>query len=260
LLEIKCFILFFVSINIICKKKEKKVNSIENIWKLFGLRYKSHPWHGVSIGENAPDTVTTYIECVPTDTVKYEVDKESGYLKVDRPQKFSNVIPALYGFIPRTYCGDEVAVLCNERNWRTDIVGDGDPVDICVLTERNITHGDILVQAVPIGGFRMIDGNEADDKIIAVMLQDEIYKDWKDIADCPPSIIDRLRHYFLTYKDMPGHTRKCEITHTYGREEALEVIRRSQKDYAKTFGDIEKRMSSATFDMFDLGKKIANKK
>jgi inorganic pyrophosphatase len=129
-----------------------------------------------------------------------------------------------------------------------------------VLTERNIPHGDILVQAVPIGGFRMIDGNEADDKIIAVMLQDEIYKGWNDISDCPPAIIDRLRHYFLTYKDMPGHTRKCEITHTYGREEALAVIRRSIRDYTATFGNIEDRMSEATIGMFDFAKNYAKKK
>lgn len=234
------------------------MDSVNDIWKLVGLRYKSHPWHGIFIGEKAPDVVTTYIECVPSDTVKYEVDKTTGYLKVDRPQKFSNVIPALYGFIPQTYCGKEVAALCNERNWRTDIVGDGDPIDICILTEKNITHGDILVQAVPIGGFRMIDGDEADDKIIAVMAQDEIYKNWTDISDCPPAIVDRLRHYFLTYKDMPGHTRRCEITHTYGRQEAHEVIRRSTVDYVSTFGKIEKRLTAAAFDAIQRGQRISN--
>jgi len=234
--------------------------TINDIWKLVGLRYKSHPWHGVSIGDKAPALVTSYVECVPTDTVKYEVDKETGYLKVDRPQKFSNVIPALYGFIPQTYCGEQVAALCNERNWRTDIIGDGDPIDICILTERNITHGDILVQAVPIGGFRMIDGDEADDKIIAVLQQDDIYKGWTDISDCPPAIVDRLRHYFLTYKDMPGHKRNCEITHTYGREEAHEVIRRSRKDYEKTFGKIESRLSEAALDAIAVGKKFSEKK
>ncbi len=231
-----------------------KDDSIKDIWKLVGQRYKSHPWHGVDIGTGAPDVVTTFIECVPTDTVKYEIDKTTGYMKVDRPQKFSNVIPALYGFIPQTYCGEYVAEMCNRLNGRTDIVGDGDPIDICVLTEKNITHGDVLVQAVPIGGFRMIDGNEADDKIIAVMKQDEIYKAWTDVSDCPDAIIDRLRHYFLTYKDMPGHNRKCEITHLYGREEALEVIRRSQKDYLATFGKLENKLTAAAFDAFAKGK------
>jgi len=236
------------------------MDSFNNIWTLVGLRYKSHPWHGVQIGDNAPDIVTSYIECVPSDTVKYEVDKATGYLKVDRPQKFSNYNPALYGFVPQTYCGEYVAELCNQRNWRTDIIGDGDPLDICVLTERNITHGDILVQAVPIGGLRMIDGNEADDKIIAILQKDEIYQHWLDIEDCPPGIIERLRHYFLTYKDMPGHPRKCEITHVYGREEALEVIRRSQKDYTAKFGKIENKLTIAALEALELNKKIKARK
>ena len=78
------------------------------IGRLMGLRYKSHPWHGIYIGKNAPEKVTASIEVVPTDTVKYEIDKDSGYLRIDRPQKYSNVVPALYGFIPQTFCGDEV--------------------------------------------------------------------------------------------------------------------------------------------------------
>ena len=90
--------------------------------------------------------LTAYIEIVPTDAVKYELDKESGILKIDRPQQFSNVCPALYGFVPRTLCAREVGRFCDERTGRTGIVGDGDPMDICVLTERPITHGDILVR------------------------------------------------------------------------------------------------------------------
>jgi len=198
--------------------------------------HKAHPWHGISIGEKSPEIITSFIEMVPADHVKYEIDKASGYRKVDRPQKFSNIIPALYGFVPQTYCGDLVAHRANERTGRTDIVGDGDPLDICVLTERNITSGDIIVEAIPIGGFRMIDKNEADDKIIAVMAKDEIYSKWKDILDCPEPLINRLRHYFLTYKNIPGEsTAIVEITETYGREEAHEVIRRSVKDYDKSF-------------------------
>ena len=198
--------------------------------------HKAHPWHGISIGENCPEIITSFIEMVPADLVKYEIDKASGYRKVDRPQKFSNIIPALYGFVPQTYCGELVAARANERTGRTSIVGDGDPLDICVLTERNITSGDIIVEAIPIGGFRMIDKNEADDKIIAVMAKDEIYSQWKDILDCPEPLINRLRHYFLTYKNIPGESKAIvEITETYGREEAHEVIKRSMKDYDKSF-------------------------
>ena len=131
------------------------------IGRLMGLRYKSHPWHGVFIGKDAPEVVTAFIEVVPTDTVKYEIDKDSGYLRLDRPQKYSNVIPALYGFIPQTFCGDGVGAFCSERTGRPGIIGDGDPCDICVLTEKDLTHGDLLVSARAIGGFRMIDGNQA---------------------------------------------------------------------------------------------------
>jgi len=208
-----------------------KKKSIDPIGKLMDLRFRSHPWHGIEIGEESPKVVTSYIEMVPTDTVKYEVDKESGYLTIDRPQKYSNICPALYGFIPQTYCGLNVAKKSGEILKRPEIVGDGDPLDICVLTEKEITHGDILVLAVPIGGLRMIDGNEADDKIIAVLQNDAVYSEYKDITDCPTAVIERLKHYFLTYKDMPGEKRDCEITHIYSRTEAHDIINRAIKDY-----------------------------
>lgn len=205
--------------------------SLDPIGKLMGLRYKSHPWHGIEIGENSPEIITSFIEMVPTDTVKYEADKASGYLSIDRPQKFSSILPALYGFIPQTYCDTNVAKKSSTILKRPEIVGDGDPLDICVLTEKEITHGDILVQAVPIGGLRMIDGNEADDKIIAVLKNDAVYSQYKEITDLPEPVINRLKHYFLTYKDMPGEKRDCEITHIYSRKEAHDVINRSVKDY-----------------------------
>ena len=210
------------------------------IGRLMGLRYKSHPWHGVNIGKQAPETVTAFIEVVPTDTVKYEVDKDSGYLRIDRPQKYSNVIPALYGFLPQTYCGKLIGEYCSMQTGRADIHGDGDPIDICVLTEKTIAHGDILVNARPIGGFRMIDGNQADDKIIAVLDNDVVYGHFRNITDCPDLVIQRLKHYFLTYKDMPGFEKNTEITHTYGLDEALEVIKRSMHDYHNKFDNIGK--------------------
>lgn len=214
---------------------------MDPIGKLMGLRYKSHPWHGVDLGKKAPELINCFIEMVPTDTVKYEVDKESGYLRLDRPQKYSTTVPALYGFIPQTYSEEKVAEFCREKTGRDDVIGDKDPIDICVLTEKEITHGDILVRAIPIGGFRMIDGNEADDKIIAVLAGDVVYGDFKDINDAPDLIIERLKHYFLTYKDLPGKKGKAEveITHTYGAEEAKEVIKRSMEDYRSRFKNLE---------------------
>jgi inorganic pyrophosphatase len=205
-----------------------------------GHMFRSHPWHGVSIGDRCPEIITTYVEMTPTDTVKYELDKATGILTVDRPQLYSSVCPALYGFVPRTYCAEKVAELCMIRNAVTGIVGDGDPLDVCILTEKYISHGNILMQAVPIGGLRMVDGNEADDKIIAVLFGDAAYKDWRSIEDCPASLLVRLRHYFLTYKQSPDSShRECDITHIYGREEAHEVIRRSQMDYSAHYSDIE---------------------
>jgi inorganic pyrophosphatase len=194
--------------------------------------YKHHPWHGVSPGEEAPEIVTAFIEIVPGDTIKYEVDKASGYLKIDRPQLFSNTSPALYGFIPQTYCGDAIAEFCAKESGKEIKKGDGDPLDICVLCERPVTHGDILLRATPIGGLRMIDKGEADDKIIAVLLNDSVYSQYKDVADLPVQLLDRLRHYFLTYKVIPGETRQpVEIDAVYNRKDAHEVIRRSLQDY-----------------------------
>lgn len=233
------------------------MESLTEFWKLAGLRYKSHPWHGVNIGPEAPETVTAFIEVVPTDTIKYEIDKETGYLKIDRPQRFSNTLPALYGFIPQTYCGRLVADYCISKTGKKEIVGDGDPIDIIVLTEKTIMHGDIILQARPIGGFRMIDGNEADDKIIAVLKQDEIYHTWLNIQDIPNSIIQRLKHYFLTYKDMPGQiTNRCEITHTYDVEEAHEIINRSRKDYIRKFGKLENKMTVAAMEAINIGQQM----
>ncbi|WP_372637818.1 inorganic pyrophosphatase [Fodinibius sp.] len=207
--------------------------------KLFS---KPHPWHGINIGDDAPRKTKVFIELVPGDTMKYELDKESGYLKVDRPQRFSNICPTPYGFVPRTLCAEKVAAFCMEKTGRSGIIGDGDPLDICVITERNIPHGNLILDAIPIGGLRMIDGEEADDKIVAVLSGDASFGQIRDISEIPIHMIDRLSHYFLTYKEKPfsDEKRECEITHIYGRDEAFEVINRSVKDYNKRF-DVDKR-------------------
>lgn len=209
--------------------------------------FRAHPWHGVPIGEKAPEVVTAFIEIVPTDTVKYELDKSSGFLKVDRPQKFSNIYPTLYGFLPQTFCGDENGALCGRKTGRTGIVGDGDPLDICILSEKSISHGDILVQAIPIGGLRMLDGSESDDKIVAVLQGDAVYGGWKDIWQCPEELIARLKHYFLTYKQHPGAREPhVEITHVYGREESFEVIESCRVDYRNRYGDVAALLEAVT--------------
>jgi len=203
--------------------------------------FKSHPWHGVQIGAEAPEVVSVYIEIVPTDTVKYELDKDTGFLKIDRPQRFSNVCPTLYGFVPQTHCGERNAELTARRTGRTGIVGDGDPLDICVMTEKLIPRGDIVLLARPIGGLRMIDRGEADDKIVAVLEGDASYGAWRDVHQMPKTLIDRLRHYFLTYKAGPDTLDDpVEITHIYDRDEAHEVIRRSQQDYRALFPELSR--------------------
>ncbi|HKC65980.1 MAG TPA: inorganic pyrophosphatase [Pyrinomonadaceae bacterium] len=211
--------------------------------QLLAILFQAHPWHGVQPGEDAPNILNAYIELVPTDTVKYELDKSSGHLRVDRPQRFSSFCPTLYGFIPQTFCGDLVGELCAERVSVQGIKGDGDPMDICVLTEKAFTHGDFFVRARPIGGMRMIDGTEADDKIIAVLESDVAYGHFKDIHDCPEGLVDRLRHYFLSYKQLPNEApRRVEIADVYDRAEAIEVIERSLRDYRAVYGAPEKRI------------------
>lgn len=198
----------------------------------FKKTHKAHPWHGISLGDNVPEVVRAFIEIVPTDTVKYEVDKESGYLTLDRPQKFSNIVPSLYGFLPRTYCGPKMAELTNKALIRTDVEGDGDPLDICILTEKDVTHGDIIAKARPIGGIRLLDHNQADDKIIAVLMSDAVYGLMTDIEQVPPAIIRRLIHYFSTYKDIPGeNTTRMQFVSIYGPDVAHDVILRAMEDY-----------------------------
>ena len=193
---------------------------------------KAHPWHGITYGENAPHEVTVFIEIVPRDTVKYEVDKETGYLKIDRPQQYSNVVPANYGFIPRTYCGENVASLARSNaTGATVSCGDRDPLDILVLSEHHIPRGDIILKARPIGGFCLIDHNEADDKIIAVLKGDKVFEQYEEISQLPKGILERFEHYFLTYKSLPDAPNVCEIAHSYGREGSHEVIRSAIADY-----------------------------
>ncbi|MBX7170023.1 MAG: inorganic pyrophosphatase [Pyrinomonadaceae bacterium] len=192
---------------------------------------KAHPWHGIRIGEKAPHEVTVFIEIVPSDTVKYEVDKETGYLKIDRPQQYSNVVPANYGFIPQTYCAEGVASIAREKSGKEINKGDGDPLDILVLSEHHIPRGDIILKAKPIGGFCLIDGGEADDKIIAVLTGDKVYSEYQNISELPKGILERFEHYFLTYKSLPDQPNKCEIAYSYGKEEAYKVIEQSINDY-----------------------------
>src|SRR5215213_7147726 len=172
--------------------------------RLLRLMFQAHPWHGIPPGAGAPAVVNAYVEIVPTDAVKYELDKASGHLRVDRPQRFSSFPPTLYGFIPQTFCGDRVGELCGETLGGAAVIrGDGDPMDICVLTERPAAHANFLVRAVPVGGLRLGDGHEADDKIIAVLENDVAYGHIEDITKAPSVLGGRLQYSLFPYTPQP---------------------------------------------------------
>lgn len=197
-------------------------------------RYRPHPWHGLSPGTDAPRVVNVFVEITPYDLIKYEVDKPSGYLKVDRPQRTSSQPPALYGFIPQTYCAEQVTRLSPVAS-----KGDGDPLDICVLSERPISKSEIIVAARVIGGLQLIDRGEADDKIIAVLQGDYVWGEAQDIADVPPVLVERLEHYFSTYKLVPGEGQRIRVAGTYGYDHAAQVVEAAMEDYRVHFGNQE---------------------
>ena len=194
--------------------------------------FRPHPWHGLPVGPDPPRYVTAYIEIGPLDTVKYEIDKVSGYLKVDRPQRGAAQPPTLYGFIPRTYAGRRVgALLAGARE------GDHDPLDVCVLSERPIDHSEILVASRVIGGVPMLDGDQADDKIVAVLESDPVWGGIEDVSGLPRAIVDRLVHYFATYKQLPGEAPRTEVRSVYGRDHARLVVTAAMEDYAELVPD-----------------------
>ena len=168
--------------------------------------------------------------------MKYEIDKHSGYLMVDHPQRFSSLCPTLYGFVPRI-------LRRGGRRARTAggpcvSRGDGDPLNICVLTDRAIARGEILLEARPMGGLRMVERGEADDKIIAVLLGDPTFGELVDVSQLPRPIIDHLRHYFLTYKAIPGDApNPITVDPVYDAMEARGILAAARADYAHAFPD-----------------------
>jgi inorganic pyrophosphatase len=194
------------------------------------FQFRPHPWHGLEVGPAPPDVLNAYIEITPFDLMKYEVDKVSGYLRVDRPQRTSAQHPALYGFIPRTYCAERVSRLAPGSKR-----GDGDPLDVCVLSERAITRNEIIVRCRVIGGLQMIDRGEADDKIIAVLEGDYVWGEARGLSDVPAVLIERLQHYFVTYKMVPGEESRTKIDRVYERDHALKVVQAAMADYAASF-------------------------
>lgn len=175
----------------------------------------THPWHDVHIGDQAPDIVKGIIEIPKNSRAKYELDKESGMLTLDRVLYSSINYPANYGFIPQTYCDDN------------------DPLDILILSQIDIVPM-CIVEAKVVGVMRMMDQGEMDDKIIAVAANDMSFNHMNEIADLPEHWLKELRSFFENYKELENKT--VVVEDFQPRKVALEVIEQSIVDYKKKFG------------------------
>ncbi len=193
--------------------------------------YRPHPWHGLPAGPDPPRLLNAYLEMTPFDLMKYEIDKITGHLTVDRPQAGASLPPTPYGFVPRTYCASQTARLTERSEG-----GDEDPLDICVLTERPIRRAEVVLKARVIGVVKTLDSRRADDKILAILANDTLWGDVEDIAQIPSAIVDRLRHYFGTYKTLPGGSNQVEVLGVFGSDAALRVVEAALTDYRERFG------------------------
>jgi len=173
-----------------------------------------HPWHDVELGDGAPETVSAVIEIPKGSKTKYELDKESGLIRVDRILYSSVIYPANYGFIPRTYCSDH------------------DPLDILVLGQESVVPLAIM-RAKPIGVMKMLDQGTEDDKIIAVHLDDPEYCIYDSIKQLPPHRMSEVQRFFEDYKKLEKKSVKVEGF--LDREDALNTVRDSIKSYQATF-------------------------
>jgi inorganic pyrophosphatase len=173
-----------------------------------------HPWHDVSVGSGLPKKVNMIVEIPKDGKIKYELDKETGMLRMDRFMYSAVLYPGDYGFIPRTL-------------WE-----DGDPLDIFVLTHTPAFPLTICEVNV-IGVIRMFDGDEKDDKIISVHSHDPRFGEWKSISDVPQHYLRELRHFLETYKELQG--KKTKVFEILGPEDAFKDIEKAIKMYKDTF-------------------------
>ena len=177
-----------------------------------------NPWHQVGFGPDAPEVVNSIIEIPKGSRAKYELDKETGLLRLDRVLFSSIYYPANYGFIPRTYCEDH------------------DPLDILVLSQVKVVPM-CLVDAKVIGVMRMLDQGEADDKIIAVAANDVSINYINDISEVPEHLMREVRSFFEDYKKLEN--KEVKVEDFQGRDVAIEIIRASIELYNETFGVVE---------------------
>ena len=171
-------------------------------------------WHDIDPKVIRPDDFYAVIEISKGSNCKYELDKSSGMLKLDRVLFTATHYPANYGFIPRTFADD------------------GDPLDVLVLCSAPIIPM-TLVRVYPIGVMRMIDGGKLDDKIIAVPFSDPQFQGIKSIDELPKHIFDEIMHFFKVYKQL--EKKKTSVKEMFDREEAVEIVRDSIDNYIETF-------------------------
>lgn len=193
-------------------------------------RSRPHPWHGLPVGPEPPSLVYAFIEMTVFDLLKCEVDKPTGYVRIDRTLPSSSLPPAAYGFIPQTYCAERIAALAGTKK------GDGDPLDILVVSERQINRAELLAPARVLGGFQLIDRGEADDKIVAVLDSDLIWGRARALDDLPLVLVDRIEHYLRTYKQIAGKKSSLRIARRYGPAHAKRVVRAAMADYLEHYG------------------------
>ena len=167
-------------------------------------------WHDISPEEISPDRFTAVIEIPKGSSCKYELDKKTGLLRLDRVLYTATHYPANYGFIPRTYADD------------------GDPLDVLVLCAEQIFPL-TLVEVYPIGVMRMIDGGKIDDKIIAIPLSDPTYKGIRSIDELPRHIFDEIMHFFTVYKQLEN--KQTAVKELYDYKDAIEIVREAIASY-----------------------------
>ncbi|HEY4505048.1 MAG TPA: inorganic diphosphatase [Candidatus Paceibacterota bacterium] len=173
-------------------------------------------WHDVSIGENAPKEVNVIVEIPKGSNNKYELDKETGLIKLDRANYNSAAYPCEYGFIPQTL-------------WE-----DGDAIDVLLLATYPI-HPGVLVSARPVGLMKMTDGGESDDKVIVVPIDDMRWNDVNDIGDLNKHSLREFKHYFETIKQLKGKPIEVTVHEFLGKAVAIEAINKSVDLYKKKF-------------------------
>lgn len=176
-----------------------------------------NPWHDVEIGDDSPELVNAIVEIPKDSHIKYELDKKTGLLKLDRFLHSAVHYPGDYGFIPKTL-------------WE-----DGDPLDMIVLTGRPV-YPMTLVEIRVIGILRMVDGDERDDKIIGVYAGDPRYSEIEDIGDVPKHVINELKHFFERYKELEG--KEVKVLEFLDKKQAYKDIEYAQKLYAEGYSII----------------------